>query len=36
LLEAMVAQGWLRRRGDSRELQLTPLGRVGLVDGLAA
>lgn len=36
-LEAMVAQGWLRRRGDSRELQLTPLGRVGLVeDGLAA
>lgn len=35
-LEAMVAQGWLRRQGDSRELQLTPVGRVCLLDGLAA
>ena len=33
-LEAMVEKGWLSRAGDSRELQLTPTGRIGLRDGL--
>ena len=33
-LEAMLARGWLRRDGASRELALTPPGRVALVDGL--
>lgn len=35
-LEAMVAKGWLQRVGESRELRLTPPGRVGFVDGLLA
>jgi DNA-binding transcriptional ArsR family regulator len=29
-LEAMLARGWLRRRDDSRELSLTPPGRLTL------
>ncbi|MFG6467142.1 ArsR/SmtB family transcription factor [Roseateles sp. BYS87W] len=32
-LEAMVAKGWLRRVEGSRELRLTPPGRVALGDG---
>jgi DNA-binding transcriptional ArsR family regulator len=35
-LEGMIEKGWLKRVGESRELQLTPTGRVSLVDGLAA
>jgi DNA-binding transcriptional ArsR family regulator len=35
-LEGMIKKGWLKRVGESRELQLTPTGRVSLVDGLAA
>ncbi len=34
LLEAFLAQGWLRRRADSRALDLTPRGRIALVDKL--
>lgn len=34
LLDAFLAQGWLRRRADSRALDLTPRGRVALVDKL--
>lgn len=33
-LEAMVAQGWLRRVEGARELTLTPPGRVALLEGL--
>jgi DNA-binding transcriptional ArsR family regulator len=33
-LEAMLARGWLQRVAESRELRLTPVGRVALVDGL--
>ena len=33
-LEAMVDKGWLQRVGDSRELRVTPPGRLTLVDGL--
>jgi DNA-binding transcriptional ArsR family regulator len=33
-LEAMVERGWLQRVAESRELRLTPVGRVALVDGL--
>lgn len=33
-LEAMLACGWLQRVAESRELRLTPVGRVALVDGL--
>lgn len=34
LLDAFLAQGWLRRRADSRALDLTPRGRVALLDKL--
>jgi DNA-binding transcriptional ArsR family regulator len=34
LLDAFLAQGWLRRRTDSRALDLTPRGRIALVDRL--
>lgn len=34
LLDAFVAQGWLRRRADSRALDLTPPGRRQLLEGL--
>lgn len=33
-LDALMAKGWLQRVGDSRELRLTPTGRIGLGDGL--
>jgi hypothetical protein len=36
LLEAFLARGWLRRRADSRALDLTPPGRQQLLDGLLA
>lgn len=36
LLEAFEARGWLRRRSDSRALELTPPGQRHLVDGLLA
>lgn len=35
-LDAMVQRGWMQRLADSRELQLTPVGRLALVDGLLA
>lgn len=35
-LEAMVEKGWMRRGGDSREVRVTPVGRLALVDGLLA
>lgn len=34
LLETFLAQGWLRRRADSRALDVTPRGRIALVDKL--
>jgi DNA-binding transcriptional ArsR family regulator len=33
-LEAMVARGWVQRRDESRELRLTPVGQLALVDGM--
>ncbi|HEY1132538.1 MAG TPA: winged helix-turn-helix domain-containing protein [Roseateles sp.] len=33
-LDAFMAKGWLQRVGESRELRLTPTGRIGLLDGL--
>lgn len=33
-LEAMLERGWLRRLPESRELKLTPAGRLAFVDGL--
>jgi DNA-binding transcriptional ArsR family regulator len=33
-LEAMVAKGWLQRVADSREMRLTPTGRLALVDAM--
>ena len=35
-LEAMLQRGWVQRFQDSRELQLTPLGRLALLDQLMA
>jgi DNA-binding transcriptional ArsR family regulator len=35
-LEAMVARGWLHRQPESRELRVTPTGRLAVVDGLLA
>jgi len=35
-LEAMVDKGWLQRVGDSREVRVTPVGRLAFVDGLLA
>lgn len=34
LLEAFTAKGWLRRLDGSRELAVTPTGRLALLDGL--
>lgn len=33
-LEAMVARGWLQRVAETRELAVTPVGRLALVDAL--
>ncbi|MFT7776155.1 hypothetical protein [Roseateles sp.] len=33
-LDALLAKGWLQRVVGSRELRLTPTGRIGLLDGL--
>lgn len=33
-LDALMAKGWLQRVGESRELRLTPTGRIALCDGL--
>ncbi|NCT85280.1 MAG: winged helix-turn-helix transcriptional regulator [Comamonadaceae bacterium] len=33
-LDALMARGWLQRVGESRELRLTPTGRIGLLEGL--
>jgi len=34
MLNAFIARGWLRRRADSRELDVTPAGQAGLVASL--
>jgi DNA-binding transcriptional ArsR family regulator len=34
LLDTFLDQGWLRRRADSRALDVTPRGRIALVEGL--
>ena len=36
MLNAFIARGWLRRRADSRELDVTPAGQAGLVASLLA
>jgi DNA-binding transcriptional ArsR family regulator len=36
MLNAFIARGWLRRRADSRVLDLTPAGQAGLVASLLA
>jgi len=33
-LDALMTKGWLQRVGESRELRLTPTGRIALCDGL--
>jgi hypothetical protein len=34
MLNAFLARGWLRRRADSRVLDVTPAGQAGLVGSL--
>ena len=36
MLNAFIARGWLRRRAESRELDVTPAGQAGLVASLLA